>query len=195
MSGDHRQGGGRAARHHLRAAVRGQAGAGHRRRPGTWPAPTPSIALGGIQADRRHGAWAPRAIERGRHAGGARQRLRRRGQAPALRPRRHRPVRRTRPRPWSSPTTAAAMANSCATDLLGQAEHGPDSPAILHHQLRETGARRRCAEVERLLTDPADRRPSRRRAWETYGEVIVCRGRGRDGARIADDYRQRSTSR
>ncbi len=29
----------------------------------------------------------------------------------------------------------------CATDLLGQAEHGPTSPAILHHQFGEARAR------------------------------------------------------
>ena len=59
-----------------------------------------------------------------------------------------------------------------ATDLLGQAEHGPDSPAILlttSHKLAEDTMR----EVERLLTilPTAD---IARRAWENFGEVIVA---------------------
>ena len=48
---------------------------------------------------RRDGA-RHRLDRAGRHAGRAGQRLRRRGQAPAVRPGRHRPVRRARPRPW-----------------------------------------------------------------------------------------------
>ena len=43
----------------------------------------------------------------------------------------------------------------CATDLLGQAEHGPTSPAILITN-SEKLARDTMAEVERLLDDPSD---------------------------------------
>jgi len=59
-----------------------------------------------------------------------------------------------------------------ATDLLGQAEHGPDSPAILL-TTSEKLARETIAEIERLLTilPTADHA---RKAWETYGEVIVA---------------------
>ncbi|MGV8987283.1 MAG: histidinol dehydrogenase [Cypionkella sp.] len=63
-------------------------------------------------------------------------------------------------------------AELCATDLLGQAEHGYNSPAILlttSHKL----AVATMAEVERLLTilPTAD---TAGKSWQDYGEVIVC---------------------
>src|SRR6266542_1827430 len=63
-------------------------------------------------------------------------------------------------------------AEICATDLLGQAEHGPTSPAILITN-SEKLARDTMAEVERILkilpsADLAGK------AWQDYGEVIVC---------------------
>src|SRR5882757_5720682 len=60
----------------------------------------------------------------------------------------------------------------CATDLLGQAEHGPTSPAILITN-SEKLARDTMNEVERLLAilPTAD---AAGKAWEDYGEVIVC---------------------
>ncbi len=60
----------------------------------------------------------------------------------------------------------------CATDLLGQAEHGPTSPAILLTN-SEKLAQDTMEEVERLLTilPTAD---AARQAWKDYGEVIVC---------------------
>jgi sulfopropanediol 3-dehydrogenase len=63
-------------------------------------------------------------------------------------------------------------AEICATDLLGQAEHGPTSPAVLITN-SEKLARDTMAEVERLLTilPTAD---AAGQAWKDYGEVIVC---------------------
>src|SRR3984957_18161030 len=60
----------------------------------------------------------------------------------------------------------------CATDLLGQAEHGPTSPAVMITD-SEKLARDTMAEVERLLTilPTAD---AAGQAWKDYGEVIVC---------------------
>jgi sulfopropanediol 3-dehydrogenase len=60
----------------------------------------------------------------------------------------------------------------CATDLLGQAEHGPTSPAVLITN-SEKLARDTMKEVERLLSilPTAD---AAGRAWKDYGEVIVC---------------------
>jgi sulfopropanediol 3-dehydrogenase len=60
----------------------------------------------------------------------------------------------------------------CATDLLGQAEHGPTSPAILITN-SEKLARDTMSEVERLLKilPTAD---AAGKAWADYGEVIVC---------------------
>ena len=72
----------------------------------------------------------------------------------------------------------------CATDLLGQAEHGPDSPAILLTTSRELAVET-MREVERLLTilPTAD---IARRAWDSFGEVIVAADDA-EMVRIADD--------
>ena len=60
----------------------------------------------------------------------------------------------------------------CATDLLGQAEHGPTSPAVLITN-SEKLARDTMQEVARLLKilPTAD---AAGKAWEDFGEVIVC---------------------
>jgi len=60
----------------------------------------------------------------------------------------------------------------CATDLLGQAEHGPTSPAVMITN-SEKLARDTMSEVERLLKilPSADLAGQ---AWKDYGEVIVC---------------------
>jgi sulfopropanediol 3-dehydrogenase len=60
----------------------------------------------------------------------------------------------------------------CATDLLGQAEHGPTSPAVMITN-SEKLAKATMAEVERLLKilPSADLAGQ---AWKDYGEVIVC---------------------
>ena len=60
----------------------------------------------------------------------------------------------------------------CAADLLGQAEHGPTSPAILLTD-SESLARETMAEVERQLgiLPTADVASV---AWRDHGQVIVC---------------------
>ena len=60
----------------------------------------------------------------------------------------------------------------CATDLLGQAEHGPNSPAVMVTN-SEKLARDTMSEVERLLKilPSADLAGQ---SWKDYGEVIVC---------------------
>ncbi|QHI99258.1 histidinol dehydrogenase [Xylophilus rhododendri] len=66
-------------------------------------------------------------------------------------------------------------AEMCAVDLLGQAEHGPTSPAILLTD-SEPLARATMAEVQRqlaILPTAAIAAVS----WEQYGEVIVCDSR------------------
>lgn len=63
-------------------------------------------------------------------------------------------------------------AEMCAVDLLGQAEHGPTSPAVLL-TTSEQLARETMAEVERQLTIlPTAGIASQ--SWRDYGEVIVC---------------------
>ena len=63
-------------------------------------------------------------------------------------------------------------AELCATDLLGQAEHGYDSPAVLITNSRRL-AEATLAEVDRLLKIL----PTAATAgvsWADYGEVILC---------------------
>lgn len=74
-------------------------------------------------------------------------------------------------------------AELAATDLLGQAEHGPDSPAILL-TTSEKLARATIVEVERLL-EVLPTADYARKAWESYGEVIVARDDA-EMVRIAD---------
>ncbi|NOE19704.1 histidinol dehydrogenase [Ruegeria atlantica] len=66
----------------------------------------------------------------------------------------------------------AADAELCATDLLGQAEHGYNSPCVLLTNSRNL-ANDTLAEVDRLLgiLPTAD---TAKVSWDEYGEVIVC---------------------
>jgi sulfopropanediol 3-dehydrogenase len=79
---------------------------------------------------------------------------------------------------FAGPTETLVIADDsvdgevCATDLLGQAEHGPTSPAVLVTN-SEKLARDTMAEVERQLkTLPTADLAAK--AWADYGEVIVC---------------------
>jgi len=79
----------------------------------------------------------------------------------------------------------------CATDLLGQAEHGPTSPAIL---ITNSGklARDTMKEVERLLTILPTAEIAGK-AWADYGEVIVCADEAemvREADRVASEHVQ-----
>lgn len=79
---------------------------------------------------------------------------------------------------FAGPTETLVIADDsvdgeiCAIDLLGQAEHGPTTPAVFLTN-SEKLARETMAEVDRqLLTLPtAD---IARKAWDECGEVIVC---------------------
>ena len=79
---------------------------------------------------------------------------------------------------FAGPTETLVIADEtvdgemCATDLLGQAEHGPNSPAILLTN-SEKLARETMAEVEcqlKILSTGA----VAGQAWKDYGQVIVC---------------------
>ena len=79
---------------------------------------------------------------------------------------------------FAGPTETLVIADSsvdgelCATDLLGQAEHGPDSPAIFL-TTSEALARDTMAEIERLLKIlPTAAIASQ--SWAKHGEVIVA---------------------
>ena len=72
----------------------------------------------------------------------------------------------------------------CAADLLGQAEHGPTSPAILLTD-SESLARETIAEVQRQLgvLSTADIAAV---AWRDHGQVIVCES-VEEMVRVADE--------
>lgn len=79
---------------------------------------------------------------------------------------------------FAGPTETMVIADDtvdaelCATDLLGQAEHGYNSPAVLLTTSRKL-AEATLLEVDRLLTIlPTAATASV--SWRDYGEVIVC---------------------
>jgi sulfopropanediol 3-dehydrogenase len=82
-------------------------------------------------------------------------------------------------------------AEICATDLLGQAEHGTNTPAILL-TTSEKLARETMAEVDRLLSIlPTAELASI--SWRDFGEVIVCDSDEemvREADRIASEHVQ-----
>ncbi|MDB6051744.1 MAG: histidinol dehydrogenase, partial [Pseudomonas sp.] len=79
---------------------------------------------------------------------------------------------------FAGPTETLVIADDsvdgelCATDLLGQAEHGPDSPAILL-TTSEKLARDTMAQIERLL-QILPTAGIARKSWESFGEIIVA---------------------
>ncbi|WP_247894095.1 histidinol dehydrogenase [Azospirillum endophyticum] len=98
---------------------------------------------------------------------------------------------------FAGPTETLVIADEtvggelCATDLLGQAEHGPDSPAILL-TTSEALAQDTIRQIERLL-DILPTGAVARRAWEASGEVIVCDSDEdmlREADRIASEHVQ-----
>lgn len=79
---------------------------------------------------------------------------------------------------FAGPTETMVIADDtvdaelCATDLLGQAEHGYNSPAVLVTN-SPTLARETLDEIKRLLKILPTAETARR-SWEDYGEVILC---------------------
>ena len=79
---------------------------------------------------------------------------------------------------FAGPTETMVIADDtvdaeiCATDLLGQAEHGYNSPCVLLTNSRKL-AEETLVEIDRLLgiLPTAD---TARVSWEDYGEVILC---------------------
>jgi len=79
----------------------------------------------------------------------------------------------------------------CATDLLGQAEHGPNTPAILL-TTSDRLARETLAEIDRLLS-VLPTAALAGTSWRDYGEVIVCDSEEemvREADRIASEHVQ-----
>lgn len=81
----------------------------------------------------------------------------------------------------------SADAEMVAVDLVGQAEHGHESPAWLFttsRALAEEVMRRVPALIEKL---PATARDAAGAAWRDYGEVILCETR-EEVAQVSDRY-------
>jgi len=79
---------------------------------------------------------------------------------------------------FAGPTETMVIADEtvdaelCATDLLGQAEHGYNSPAVMLTNSEDL-ARQTMGEIDRLLKIlPTAETASV--SWDEYGEVIVC---------------------
>src|SRR3546814_1669932 len=75
-----------------------------------------------------------------------------------------------------------------ASDLVGQAEHGPDSPAWL-----VTLDRGLAEAVMALMPDVIDSLPETQRAaataaWRDYGEVVLCDSRDRKSTRLNSSH-------
>ncbi|WP_417264466.1 histidinol dehydrogenase [Celeribacter sp.] len=79
---------------------------------------------------------------------------------------------------FAGPTETLVIADDtvdgeiCATDLLGQAEHGINSPAVLVTN-SEKLARETLAEIDRLLQILPTAEVAAK-SWEDYGEIILC---------------------
>ncbi len=80
---------------------------------------------------------------------------------------------------FAGPTETLVIADDavdgemCATDLLGQAEHGPNSPAILLTTSRAL-AEDTMKEIERQLGVLSTAHVAGQ-AWRDYGQVILCK--------------------
>jgi len=93
----------------------------------------------------------------------------------------------------AGPTEIAVIADDTAdpllvaTDLVGQAEHGPESPAWLIALSRAL-----AEEVQRLVPRliealPPSARDGAAAAWRDYGEIVVCDTR-EEAAGVSDRY-------
>jgi sulfopropanediol 3-dehydrogenase len=79
---------------------------------------------------------------------------------------------------FAGPTETMVIADQtvdgemCATDLLGQAEHGFNSPAVLVTNSKEL-AEQTLVEIDRILSilPTAD---TASRSWADYGKVVLC---------------------
>lgn len=92
---------------------------------------------------------------------------------------------------FAGPTETMVIADDtvdaelCATDLLGQAEHGYNSPAVLLTTSRKL-AEETLAEIDRILKILPTAETARE-SWDSYGEVILC-GDHDEMLRVANDY-------
>ena len=94
---------------------------------------------------------------------------------------------------FAGPTDCMVLADATADpeivawDLVGQAEHGPNSPVWLATD-HEPLARAVMEKVHDCIAElPEPNRSSAQEAWASLGEVILCDSR-EEMAQVADDY-------
>lgn len=94
---------------------------------------------------------------------------------------------------FAGPTEIAIIADDTAdpdivaSDLVGQAEHGPDSPAWLI-ALDRGMAEATMARMDGLINAlPEVQRDAATAAWRDYGEVVLCDSR-EEAAEVSDTY-------
>lgn len=80
-----------------------------------------------------------------------------------------------------------ADAEIVANDLVGQAEHGHESPAWLFTSDRALAERVMVRVPELIATLPEPAREAADAAWRDYGEVVLCDTRD-ELVRVSDDY-------
>lgn len=94
---------------------------------------------------------------------------------------------------FAGPTEIAIIADDTAdpdivaSDLVGQAEHGPDSPAwliALDRGMTEATMARMDGFINAL---PDVQRDAATAAWRDYGEVVLCDSR-EEAAQVSDNY-------
>jgi sulfopropanediol 3-dehydrogenase len=73
-----------------------------------------------------------------------------------------------------------------AADLLGQAEHGPTSPAILLTTSRDVGEAT-LGEIDRRLEGGWPTKEVAGEAWRNRGEVVICES-DEEMVRVSDEY-------
>jgi sulfopropanediol 3-dehydrogenase len=94
---------------------------------------------------------------------------------------------------FAGPTEIAVIADASAdphlvaTDLVGQAEHGPDSPAWLFTTDRALGEKIIEIMPSYIESLPETARVAASNAWSEYGEVILC-DTNEEVAVISDKY-------
>ncbi len=94
---------------------------------------------------------------------------------------------------FAGPTEIAVIADKdadpevVAYDLVGQAEHGPDSPAWLITTSRDL-ADAVTARMPSLIADlPETQRLAAEAAWRDYGEIVLC-DTDEEAAVVSDEY-------
>ncbi len=94
---------------------------------------------------------------------------------------------------FAGPSEVAVIADDSAdpaivaSDLVGQAEHGHESPAWLFTTSRELADKVMALVPERIAALPPTARDAATAAWRDYGEVILCDSR-EAVADISDRY-------